>query len=227
MKQKRKDGLIFFHMSGQIAMPVYSFCDAMVDGENFTARLDRKENRGYERVLSLDAFAAQYNTQNNLGPVSVFLPEFERSGSIRRDEWSAVGTQPADYILGLILLHDSQLWWAYIHSEQTIKVYSALDRAGWGKQYEFVPYWSQRAAKLPNGVVATFYRDRERKRALAVVMNLNEQPVALNAAIDMDELGLPMAAAASDLVHDGNPRMVNARLQVSVPAKSFRMLLLR
>ena len=227
VKQKRKDGLIFFHMSGQVVMPIYSFCDAMVDGENFTARLDRKENRGYERVLPLDTFAAQYNTQNNLGPASVFLPEFERAGSIRRDEWADLGTQPADYILGLVLLHDSQLWWAYIHRQQLMKFYAALDRVDWGDRYDFIPYWSQQIAKLPESVVASFYRDTKAQRALVVVMNLNEEAVAVDTVADLAALGVRADAAAQDIVHGETVQLSNGRLSLTVPRKTFRLLLIQ
>ena len=227
VKQKHKEGLIFFHMSGQVVMPVYSFCDAMVDGENFTGKLDRKDNRGYERILGLDAFAAQYNTQNNFGPASVFLPEFDRSGSIRAEEWAEVGTRPADYIFGLVLLHDSQLWWAYIHRPQLMKLYAVLDSVDWGYRYEFIPYWSQHIAKLPEGVVATWYRDRLGARALAVVMNFNEARTEVDTRVDLAGLGLPAAAVAADLLHGEKPRLERARLRLGIPAKTFRLLLVQ
>jgi len=225
VKQKRQDGLIFFHMSGQVVMPIYSFCDAMVDGENFTARLDRKENRGYERVLPLDAFAAEYSAQNSLGPASIFLPEFERAGSIRRDEWEALGSQPADYILGLVLLHDSQLWWAYLYQQQLMKFYAALDTVDWGDRYDFIPYWAQQIAKLPDGVVASFYRDTKAKRALAVVMDLGEEVVEIDTNVDLGALGVRPGAGVRDLVHGEAAQLSNGRLSLAVPRKTFRLLL--
>ncbi|MBT3374132.1 MAG: hypothetical protein HN742_28425 [Lentisphaerae bacterium] len=226
VKQRHPDGLIFFHMSGHIAMPVYSFCDAMVDGENYTSILNRKDNRGYENVLSLDTFAAQYNTQNNLGPVSVFLPEFQRSSAIKDEEWEQFGTQPADYLNGLWLLHDGVIWWAYTHYEQLMKLFHALDALDWGHDYEFIPYWKQAAMRLPDGVVASFYRDRRTARTLAVVMNMNEMPVSLNAGLQFGALGVPQTARVRDILHEDPCSLDAGQLRVSIPAKTFRAILM-
>lgn len=226
VKQRRPDGLVFFHMSGCIAMPVYSFCDAMVDGENYTCILNRKDNRGYEKVLGLDTFAAQYNTQNNMGPVSVFLPEFQRSKAIKDDEWEQFGTQPADYIYGLLLLHDGVIWWAYIHYDQLMKLFHALDALDWSHDYEFIPYWRQAAVQLPDGVVASFYRDRRRARTLAIVMNMNDAPVSLSAGLQFDALGVQATVRPRDILHQQPCSIETGKLNVTIPAKTFRAILL-
>ena len=226
LKQHRPDGLIFFHMSGQTAMPIYAFCDAMVDGENYTSILNRKDVRSYEKVLDLDTFAAQYNTQNNMGPVSVFLPEFQRSGAIRDEEWEQFGTRPADYIYGLILLHDGQLWWAYIHYPQLMKLFHALDELDWSHDYEFVPYWTQAALPLPDGVKASFYCHKQTGRAIAVVMNVNDAAMALNAPLDSQALGLPQPNRARDALHGEPCSLDNGALQVTIPAQTFRLIVL-
>jgi len=177
-------------------------------------------------VLSLDTFAAQYNTQNNMGPVSVFLPEFQRSGAIRDEEWEQFGTRPADYIYGLVLLHDGQLWWAYIHYPQLMKLFHALDALDWSHDYEFVPYWSQSALALPTGVKASFYCHRQAGRAIAVVMNVSEAPMPLNARLDCDALGLPGLSRARDVLHGDECALVDGALQMTVPAQTFRLVVL-
>jgi len=225
-KKRRPDGLLFFHMSGHIAMPVYAFCDAMVDGENYTSILNRKDNRGYEKVLGLDTFAAQYNTQNNMGPVSVFLPEFQRSSAIKNEEWEQFGTQPADYLNGLLLLHDGVIWWAYTHYEQLMKLFHALDALEWSHDYEFIPYWRQGALQLPDGVVASFYKDRRKARTLGIVMNMNEAPVSLNAGLQLDALGVPAASRPRDILHEQPCSIGTGKLEVTIPAKTFRAIVL-
>jgi hypothetical protein len=38
-------------------------------------------------------------------------------GSIRLDEWPTLGYQHADYLLGLVFLHDSNIWWESLLDE--------------------------------------------------------------------------------------------------------------
>ena len=152
-------------MSGQVNMPVLAFCDAMIDGENYVSLLDRKDNRGYEKVLTLEQFAAEYAAQNNFGPYSVVLPQFSRSGAIRADEWEELGYQHAEYLLGLIFLHNSQLWYpAYIPVEPTNRLYLAFDKYGLTGAWSYVGYWKQSVAQLPEDVKASFFVAPDRRR---------------------------------------------------------------
>jgi len=169
-------------------LPVDSFCDALVDGENYTGMLDRKENRGYENVLSVEQFRTEYSAQHNFGPASVFLPEFERAKSITPEEWETLGTAHADYLLGLIFLHDSNLWWAYMPYDHLAQVYSAFDATGWNAKWNFTPYWKQQYFTLPEGVFASIYQSPDRKKALLVLMNTSgkELPVSLPASWQED-----------------------------------------
>ncbi|MCC7350900.1 MAG: hypothetical protein IT446_10045 [Phycisphaerales bacterium] len=181
MKAKHPDGLIFYHMSGEVMLPIDSFCDGMIDGENFTGMLNRKNNRGYENVLRMDQFRAEYSAQNNFGPASIFLPEFSRSGAIMDDEWETLGYAHAEYLLGLVLMHDSNFWWAIFPINVLHDAYLALDKAGLNSQWTFVPYWNQTYFKLPEGVNASLYLSPDKSRAIVVVMNVsgNDQSVDL------------------------------------------------
>jgi len=180
MKQLHPDGKILYHMSGEIMLPVYSFCDAMIDGENYTGLLDRKENRGYEKILSVEQFRAEYAAQNNFGPASVFLPEFERAESITPDEWKTLGYQHADYLLGLIFLHDSNLWWAFMPVEHVAQVYGAFDATGWNSDWKFIPYWQQKYLSLPSNVYASLYQSPDGKKVVLVAMNTSGKDQEIN-----------------------------------------------
>lgn len=229
LRAKHPDGLIFFHMSGQVNMAIWSFADALVDGENTVALLDRKENRGYERVLTLEQFAAEYAAQNNFGPYTVMLPQFSRSGAIRAEEWDALGYQHAEYLLGLIFLHNSQLWYpAYIPTKPTNKLYYAFDKNGLNSDWRFIGYWKQAAAQLPANVKASFYVAPDGRRAFMMMMNLRWEDVTAEVALDPAALGMKRVSLATALYHEN----AGGRLQdgtihgMALPAKSFRLFLL-
>jgi hypothetical protein len=185
MKAQHPDGRIFYHMSGEIMLPVDSFVDGLIDGENYAGMLDRKDNRGYEKVLSADQFRTEYSTQNNIGPAEIFLPEFDRSKSILKDEWKDLGYQHARYLLGLILLHDSNIWWTYFPAETLTGTFSALDKTGWNSDWKFVPYWQQKYFSLPEGVYASIYQSPDANKNVMILMNTSgkDQAVSLSGTL--------------------------------------------
>ena len=195
MKAKHPDGKIFYHMSGEIMLPVDSFCDALIDGENYTGLLDRKDNRGYEKVLSIDQFRTEYSTQNNFGPASVFLPEFERAKSINPDEWETMGYQHVDYLMGLIFLHNSNLWWSYVPYDHVAQVYTAMDSSGWNANWKFIPYWQQKYFSLPEGVYASLYQSPDDGKVLLVLMNTSGKDQDINLPMTLDKSTFTVAKA--------------------------------
>jgi hypothetical protein len=210
-------------------MAIWSFCDAMVDGENYVSLLDRKENRGYEDVLTLDQFAAEYAAQNNFGPYTVKLPQFHRSGAIRPDEWDELGYQHAEYLLGLIFLHNSQLWYAaYIPTEPTNKIYLAFDKNGLTSDWEYIGYWEQQAVDMPEDVKASFYVSPDRSKAFMMVMNVRESDVTADIPIDVDALGMDGVSSARPLYHEDLPGSLRGDTinSMTVNAKNFRLFLL-
>jgi hypothetical protein len=223
MKEKHPDGEIFYHMSGEIMLPIDSFCDAMVDGENYTGMLDRQDNRGYEKVLSVDQFRAEYAPQNNFGPASIFLPEFERAGSITADEWKTLGYQHADYLLGLVLLHDSNIWWTYMPVDHLIQVYSAFDATGWNANWKFIPYWQQKYFSLPQGVYASLYQSPDDGKVLLVLMNTSgkDQEIDLPMALDKSTF-----TAAKAVYPEQKLNVQNGQIAVNVGNNNFNAMLL-
>jgi hypothetical protein len=195
MKAKHPDGKVFYHMSGEIMLPVDSFCDALIDGENYTGLLDRKDNRGYEKVLSVDQFRTEYSAQNNFGPASIFLPEFERAKSINPDEWKTVGYQHADYLMGLIFLHNSNLWWSYMPYDHVAQVYTAMDKTGWNANWTFIPYWHQKYFSLPQGVYASLYQSPDDGKVLLVLMNTSGKDQDINLPMTLDKSTFKTATA--------------------------------
>jgi hypothetical protein len=236
-REKYPDSLIWFHNSGRLVMPVLSWADALCDGENYTTTVD-KTTRGYESFFTLDTVKAEYMCQNNMGPVSVFLPEFDRGGAIVGKEWEEVGPQPAEYILGMLLLHDSTLWYAYIYDKAVSKLWHALAEAKFGHQYEFIPYWNQTVTQRldENDIVASFYVDKKAKRTLMILMNMNGMPEGIprkgptksfSLTIDFGKLGLNAAnVRARNACHDERAALSGNVLKMTFPSYSYRMIVL-
>jgi hypothetical protein len=221
---------MWFHMSGMVMMPVHSFSEALVDGENYAGRLDRKENRGYEHVLTLPQVRAACMGQNNYGPTTVWIPQFERAGSINKDEWERVGIRPAEYLLGLLLAHDSQLWTSFIHQEPVRKLWQALADADFGEQYEMIPYWAQDITRPfdEKEFVATFYVDKKARKTLMVLLNTSDRMQTVDIPIDFASLNLAGGAARAKNMCHRERVMIGAKgLMTKIPPYSFRLLLIQ
>jgi hypothetical protein len=181
LKEKNPDASIIYHMSGEVMLPLESFTDILADGENFAHLVNRNNNRGYENFLDVDKYRAEYAPQNNRGPSGSLIPQFERMGSIRADEWEQMGYGHADYLLGLTLLHDSHIWWESLSDEYWTKAYGAIEETGRNGDWSFVPYWHQKYFALPKGVYASIYRSPDLKKSLVILMNTSgsSQPIEL------------------------------------------------
>ncbi len=225
MKEKHPQGRVFYHMSGEIMLPLNSFVDAMVDGENYNTRLDRPGNLGYEDLLSLDQFRTEYSTQNNFGPASVLLPEFKPALPVEGDTWKKLGYHPhAQYVMGLLLMHDSNVWWANFPPEILVDVYSSLDKTGWNSSWKFVPYWNQQYFTLPQGINASVYESPDGKKNVLVVMNTSgkDQQIELPLALGKNTLRTAKAVYPDKPLSVRNGKITS----LQIPNNNFQMVLL-
>jgi hypothetical protein len=228
LKAKHPAGRVFYHMSGDVMLPLFSFCDGLVDGENYAGLLDRKTNRGYENVLTLDQFRTEYSTQNNIGPATVLLPQFDRSGAILKDEWKELGYGHAQYLLGLILLHDSNIWWAYFPEDVLAEAYGALDKIGWNSSWNFVPYWNQNALKLPDGVKISSYISPDKTKTVLVLMNVSDKDQSIDLPFSSAAIGIQNPTSASAL-YPVEAVSVEAKTlhNLQIKSKNFRAILVQ
>lgn len=229
LKKHRPDGMILYHNSGQVLMPIHGFADILCDGENAFSLLDRLNNRGYENFLTLDTFRAEY-MGHNLGSVVAFMPEFTRAKSIRVDEADEVGPQHAEYVLGLILLHDSALWITYFYDERPVKtMYQALSEYNFASApYKFIPYWNQQITQKldEKEAVVSFYVDKSKGRALMVVMNMSGKKKPFSFSINTAELGFAPKKVIN-ACHSENVSINKEVLTIDdVPSHTYRLLVL-
>ena len=142
LKNHNPKSLIFWHSSGRYFLSALSFADAIIDGENFTGQLN-KRNHDYTTLLTLDKFRAEM-MGHNLGPVGVFLTEFSRAPTPWRWKPEEVPPEAMEHILGLTLLHDSHVWPANAPLKPVKKIWKALRKFGWNDDLIFLPYWKER-----------------------------------------------------------------------------------
>jgi hypothetical protein len=171
VKERYPDGIVKYHMSGQVNMAWLSFTDSLVDGENTASivRSNPRYPRTYRTLIGPARYRAEY-MGHNFGPVGDWLTQFTRHGGWDHEDINTpAGADATDHILGLTLLHDSSLWKAYMSSLASERFEEALRRHDWGANYKMIPYWEQQIVKAPkNMFVSLFVVPTETPRTKAV-----------------------------------------------------------
>ena len=181
-REKRPDALLMVHMSSEVVIPMLSFTDTILDGEQFSGMKD-----DYLTVLPPDKFRAEF-LGRNWGPVEFFLPEF-------RDPYVQNGTTN---LAAYLLLHDVDPWPIWSDAAQWNKLYEALDAFGIAGA-QFRPYWQDSGARAEAGVLVSSYVGKS--GAVLAVMNTGEATEA-KIALDLQRLGLAKVGSAVDVLRD-------------------------
>jgi len=228
------------HMSGMRNMALEAFYDVYATGENFSSRITMG-NVHYASHFRVDAFKSE-SMGHNWGPTCWFLPQLhnvrapfvEKYGKEREKwypHWAKFVNGSAEYLIGLILLHDSTLWPAWIPKEPVKYMRDGLRKADFNMSYDYIPYWSQTIVKLENpDTYASFYIDKKRRRVLLVYLNHTEDSGPVRMKLDWKQLGLePDRAKAENLAHKYLGRknwakVAGDELQFSSGAQNYRLI---
>ncbi len=181
-REKRPNALLMVHMSSEVVIPMLSFTDTILDGEQFSGMKD-----DYLTVLPPDKFRAEF-LGRNWGPVEFFLPEF-------RDPYVQAGTAN---LAPYLLLHDVNPWPIWSDAAQWNKLYEALDAFGIAEA-QFHPYWQDSGVRAEAGVLVSSYVGKS--GAVLAVMNTGEATEA-KIALDLQRLGLAKVASAMDVLRN-------------------------
>lgn len=162
------DAIIIAHMSGDMNIPVLSYVDAYVDGEQFRYKTNgefrSRINISYLDVITLAQFRAEF-IGKQWGIIPIFLPELGKT----RDK-----TKATKALASLLTLHDVRPWPLLTDLNIWKDISNALDKFHY-EDAEFLPYYD----KLPAGeadeedVLVSVYRKGD--KALAVISNLSRQ----------------------------------------------------
>jgi len=185
-KSRKADMLFIYHMSSRVVLPYLSFCDLLADGEQYTHKLEKQLD--YTRLLPPDTFRAEF-MGHNLGIPSAFFPEFWRGPG--KKAYKDEGKGAFEHVLGLIAVHDGQVWPAWAPAGPMLDYWKAQDEFGWSDDVEFLPYWRQRAAEADSPeILVSVYRSPARKKAMLVLLNESDEPREAAVRLDFKRLAL-------------------------------------
>jgi len=224
VKARDPNFFICYHMSGRVMMPYQSFCDAMLNGENFTSQL-KYDQPNYYRLLRLDQFRAEY-MGHNLGPGVLFLPELTRGLPNIKDE--SVLIPGAEHLIGMVLLHDGQITTSHAPAEPFRRLWRVLDEFGWDDSLEFHPYWKQNiAVPTPDEVKVSVFVKPNGSKAALICFNNTDEVIAAKIALDLKALGMKKARPATrELYHGAKTALAGGSLAVEVPKRNFLFVVL-
>lgn len=181
--ERRPDPLMMVHMSSELDMPLLSFTDTILDGEQFNPV---KLGDDYLNVLSPEMFRAEF-LGRNMGPVEFFLPEF-------RGEDATRGTPN---LAAYLLLHGIQPWPIWSDGAAWNKLFEALDAFGIA-QAKFLPYWQSPSwAERPPDLVSAYVG---KNGALLVDMNTMDVAGEARLTLDLGRLGMKSVSRATDVL---------------------------
>ena len=202
------DFIIENHASDRLFMSSLSFAHSMVDGERLCQAAGA--DMGYFHVLSLADFRSQFMGKN-FGYVPVLLTEVSRGiGSPKnkdpdhRKKIVAVlgppGVPRSEHIVGMLLVHDSVAWGAYMNPVPFARLVALKRDFGWDDDTEFIPYWDNKSVVSVTSdqspvVVSVFLRPH---RVLFVVMNNSDSEATVELSPRWKNLGLENVTEAVD-----------------------------
>ena len=216
-KQNDPGNVMVCHMSSLLCIPVLSFCDAIVDGEQYGWALDKNFDGHYMPITPLARVRAELMA-HQWGPVPFFLP-----CNRGPNPWTP---ELMREMLALMLPHGMRFWFAG-HRDTMLKVLDAVDAFGLDEA-KFMPYWSipawQRLADEEGQVVSAYTRDG---KAMLILSNLRNQPQEAGLKLDLKELGVEGRALKPSDPLDNLPVLLKGNeLQLRIEPRNLRIVLL-
>ena len=210
--EKGKPTFMMGHDSTQPFVPITGFCDSVLDGEHFRT-LGVKGD--YHDLMPLDAMRAEF-MGHNLGTMCFFLPEF--GGEY------ATATEPTTHLMGLILLHDMNIWPLWLNRKVAGETFAVLDDWGYNDA-QFFPYWHN--ADLIGGqsdaIKASVYR-KPGGGALVCVVNDTRQAQTAALTVQWDKLKSAGELTVTDAFSKAPVVVDGAKVSVEIQPLQYRLL---
>ncbi len=187
---------IDIHMSGQLMLPFYVFCDSFVNGEHLNLKLGPEQDQ-YLEVLPLAELKAQYMGYQ-WGVAPFLLPEL---GSSKPEL-----AQPTRQFLAYFLPHDVYFWRGWCDPKTVNAALKPLQhdfRIG-ESDNRFLPYWEAAGAidgQSDELVVSAHIRPG---KAMLIIGNWSTEAAEVDLTLDLAALGLAdVAGLTATEVIDG------------------------
>lgn len=205
-RERQPNAKLMVHMSSQVDIPMLSFTDTILDGEQFRSSPLKAD---YLEVLPPDMFRAEF-LGRNYGPVEFFLPE------IPKEHQAEASPNLAAYLL----LHDVAAWPIWCDASAFNRVYDALDTIG-AADVKFGPYWQQSGATAAEGVLVSSLVGPS--GTMLAVMNTGEATTA-KVTLDLERLALKSLSKATDVLRDEAMGVAGTTLTVKLERHQGRVI---
>lgn len=201
------------HMSGKVTIPVLAYEDSYLDGEHFRGVV----KDSYLDVMTLDSFRCEYMGRQ-WGIMPFFLPEF--------DAENAAKVEPTRGLMGLLMIHDTNIWPIWCNTKVVDEAFKALDEFGW-IDAEFIPYFDKQppASTSLKDLYISGYK-RPDGNVLLVIANLGREDRSGPVQVDLKRLGLKPLRAISWPDKTLLP-MTGGTIDLQVPGLGYRMVVLQ
>jgi len=216
-KQNDPANVMVCHMSTKLCIPVLSFCDAIVDGEQYGWALDENFDGHYIPLTPIGRVRAELML-HQWGLLPFFLP-----CNRGPNPWSP---ELMRELLALMLPHGMRFWIGgeRVTMAKVLDVVDAFDLP----RARFVPYWSvprwRARAEQEGLLVSAYVRDG---RVMVLVSNLRDQPRQASVDLSAADLGLERLPGRSTDPLDGLPvTLRGGSLQLALAARNLRVILL-
>ncbi len=226
-KQRDPNYMIVYHTSGDYYCGINSFASYLYLGEDL-----RRPPVNYYEKLTLPLFRAAY-MGHAYGPLGLFLPEFSPvAHSLKQDRqfwYTDEAIKQIRQLIGLLLVHDTQVVAAFSGMQAYNEMNAALDEFGhWNDGLEFLPYWNNQAlvgvTPTNDNLVASMFRNGQ--HAMLVLFNNTDNDIETQVRIDCDALGI-----TGDTLYDPTAKASFAidedTAAVAMPYRDYRVLILR
>ena len=217
--EKRKAPVIHHHTSCWLCIPCLSFCDMMLDGEQYHD-VGQKVEDHFLDVVPLDKWRAEH-TGRQWGPAPFLLPDIP--AKYCQDETAT------RELLMLTNLHDTGLFPAGNNTRVVMRNYQVRRLFGVA-DCEFRGYWDDAdwvTCSTPECCVSV-YRKPDGSRVLLVVGNTTKTEATVAVRPNLAGLKLPGGAveAGVDLESGAKVALANGALTVPVKARNYRLIAL-
>ena len=226
-KQHDPDFMVVYHTSGDYLCGINSFATYMYLGEDL-----RIPPVNYYQKLTLPLFRAAY-MGHAYGPLGLFLPEFSPvAHSLKQDRtfWhKPEAVKQIRQLIGMLLVHDTQVVAAFSGMQAWNEMFSALDEFGhMNDGLEFLPYWSNPAqvdvSPKTENLVASLFRNG--KHGMLVVFNNTDDDITTTIRIDRAGLGIQGDTLYDPTAKESFPAPRDVAT-VAMPFRDYRILILK
>ena len=181
-RQHKKQTAFMAHCSSNpITLPILSFCDFALDGEQFVHIL-----RSYTDQVSLAKWRTEF-TCRQFGMMPILLPELGRSGD---PDYNERTPEPTAEMMGLVYLHDAMVMVAWCHGKTLLSFQNAKMAFVEDADIEFLPYWTNGDVFSPDNAQTKVSAYRKPGACLLLMMNLDKEPTDAAITMDLKALGL-------------------------------------